>query len=149
MNLTGNSMAIDLKTIDERLAKAKEDAAFWEKARAILSDPRMSQGEQNQQPTQTERRPSTAPRAYGEQVARVLEVLPSADTRASLTTKQIVEQLQGSGYVFQSSDPQVAVNGALIALEGQGLAQSVGKVGNAKLWRKKKAKSQEAPEGAS
>src|ERR1700740_2169399 len=34
---------VDLKTIDERLAKIKEEADFLERARALLSDPRMEQ----------------------------------------------------------------------------------------------------------
>src|ERR1039458_9461199 len=130
--------SLSLEAIYERLAKAKEDVAFWERARAVFTDPRIMQDEQNQQHTPIATRPSTGPRAYGEQVERVLGVLPSAESRASINTRQSVDLLQKDGYVFQAGDPQVAVNGALVALEGQGLAQQVGKVGNAKLWRKKK-----------
>jgi hypothetical protein len=150
-------MAIDLQTIEERLAKAKEEAAFWEKARAILEDPRLKdlitpqpRPVSSAQSTFTQ---AAAPRAYGELKSRVYAVLPDADTYASSTTQQIVDNLIEAGYVFQAKEPTIAVNGALVALEGQGLAEAYGKRGNAKLWRKKRQKreeqNQEAPEGAS
>lgn len=152
-------MAIDLQTVEERLAKAKEEAAFWEKARAILADPRLKDLTVPQ-PRPVSMAPSTfsptsaatpVPRTYGELKNRVYGTLPSPEANIGerVTIQQIVTKLRAEGYVFQAKDPTIAVNGALMALEGQGLSESYGKRGNAKLWRKKRQKNQEAPEGAS
>jgi len=137
-------MAIDLKAIDERLAKAKEDAEFWEKARAVLLDPRMAQVAQNghTSPTaHTPARPSTQLRPYGEMIQKVLEVLSES---SSMTTSEIVDRLTKDGYAFKAKEPGIAVNGALISLQEKGLARVSGKRVNAKLWRKRKQDSQEA-----
>jgi hypothetical protein len=148
-------MAIDLKTIDEQLAKAKEEAEFWARARAVLADPRLKAiSTTESQPTNGASGIPSAPSvpgAYGELRNGVYAVLPDADANigARVTTQQIVSLLGQRGYVFKSKEPTIAVNGALMALEGKGLAESYGKRGNAKLWRKKKQKSQEATEVAS
>ena len=152
MNHGDKHMAIDLKTIDERLAKAKEEADFWEKARAVLDDPRLralsgadvqlANGNGNQH---------TVPGAYGSLRSMVYEALPDADANSAtrLTTTQLVLKLEQGGYVFNAKDPMVAVNGALVALEEKELAEWKDKRGLAKLWRKKRLKSQEASEEAS
>lgn len=150
-------MAIDLKAIDERLAKAKEEAEFWEKAKAVLADPRVRAiSSEEVRPANVIRTlfvsgdTSQAAGIYGELRKNVLEILPDAEANIGtrMTTQQIVDLLRQRGYVFAAKEPTIAVNGALMALEGKGLAESVGKRGNAKLWRKKRQKSQEAPEGA-
>jgi len=144
---------LNLETVEERLAKAKEEAEFWEKARSVLADPRL-QALTAPPPHPISLASSTftpvaAPRAYGELKNRVHSVLPGADKRAALTTQKIVKTLQDNGYVFTAKDPPIAVNGALVALEAEGLAQCTGKFKNAKLWQKGTPKNQEAPEGAS
>jgi len=143
-------MAIDLKTINERLAKAKEEADFWEKARAVLDDPRLKALSAQEAESANGASP-TMPGAYGSLRNMVYEALPDVDAGIGLrvTTTQLVSKLQDGGYVFNAKDPMVAVNGALVALEEKGFAEWVGKRGLAKLWRKKRQGSQEAPEGAS
>jgi hypothetical protein len=143
INVGNKYMAIDLQTIDERLAKAREDAEFWEKAKEVLSDPRIT-------PLSTPqfRAPATspspvAPRLYGEVKQRVYAVLPNADSKASLSTNDIVELLEKQGYVFNAKDSRIAVNGALTALEKQGIAHPVEKVRNARYWRRKKMDGQD------
>jgi hypothetical protein len=143
-------MAIDIATIDERLAKAKEEAEFWEKARAVLADPRLQAISGEKAPTvqrglsatqsQTIQTAIAGPRAYGELQANVYGVLPEADAGVNhrLTTQQIVERLQNKGYKFVAKEPAIAVNGALITLEAKGLVDWSAKRGNAKLWRKKR-----------
>ena len=137
---------LSLEAIEERIAKAKDDLAFLEKAREVLGDPRIVSilGSQPRPVTATPTAPSyvapsVVPRSYGEVKNRVYAVLPDADASiaARVTTQQIVTALQGNGYTFKAKDPWVAVNGALVTLEGNGLAESSGKRGNAKLWRKK------------
>lgn len=158
----GEFMPIDLQTIDERLAKAKEEADFWEKARAVLADPRLAALSGSQTPafSPTWQRATTMPRAYGEIQDKVISVLPGPDAGIAerLTTQQIVAILLAQGYVFVAKEPAIAVNGALVTLQEKGLAEWSQKRGKAKLWRKKRAKiqetrkdseSQEAPEGAS
>ena len=145
-------MAIDLKTVDERLAKAKEEADFWEKARAILADPRLAAINGDVPRTLTAVPiPQAMPGAYGEMQSRVYDALPEADANsaARMTTQQLVLRMELAGYVFKAKDPMVAVNAALVGLEGKGLAEWHGKRGLAKLWRKKRQQSQEAPEEAS
>jgi hypothetical protein len=146
---------LSLDSIEEHLAKAKEDAAFWERARAIMADPRMkaisaSEPQRTSSVAVAFSAPSI-PQAYGELKKNVYAVLPDADANigARVTTQQIVSSLKQGGYVFKAKEPTIAVNGALMTLEEKGLAESCGKRGNAKLWRKKRQKSQEAPEGAS
>jgi len=145
-------MAIDLQTIDERLAKAKEEAEFWEKARAVLADPRLRAIEEDKLPPVFDARPTvsdrpqtsvTVPRAYGELKNRVFATLPefNAGINERITTQQIVERLKQQGYVFVSKDPTIAVNGALAAFEEKKIAEWNGKRGNAKLWRKKRPQS--------
>jgi hypothetical protein len=149
------TMPIDLKSIEERLAKAKEEAAYWEKAQAVFNDPRWKDlSVPESQPVNGVLAKSVAPPvpgAYGSLRAMVHGALPNGDAAAAerKTSKDVVSQLQSGGYEFNAKDPIVAVNSALIALEEKGLAESLGKRGLAKLWRKKKQKSQEAPEGAS
>lgn len=154
-------MNLDIKTVDERLAKAKEDAAFWEKARSVLDDPRMRAILGQQAPSgEVEPRTLAArpmPRAYGSLKHNVLAALPGPDADMSqrVTTRQIVATLETKGFVFTAADKEVAVNGALVALKDQGLAEWSGRMGNAKLWRRKvrsmqpRDPNQEAPEGAS
>jgi hypothetical protein len=148
-------MAIDLKTVDEHLAKAKEEAEFWEKARAVLADPRLKAISADEPRPANGRLPMPFSHAvagvYGELRKNVLDVLPEADASiaARVTTRQIVELVKQRGYTFAAKEPEIAVNGALMALEEKGLAESAAKRGNAKLWRKKRQKTQEAPEGAS
>lgn len=144
-----------LESIEERLAKAKEEAEFWEKARAVLADPRLKEiavpAVKDGNGALHVPSDSPMPRVYGELRSSVYAVLPNADAGIAdrLTTPKIVARLQEQGYVFQSREPGIAVNGALVALEDKGLAEWSGKRGNAKLWRKKRQKTPEAPEGAS
>jgi hypothetical protein len=81
----------------------------------------------------------------------VYAVLPEADAGIAerMTTLEIVARLQEKGYAFKAKEPQIAVNGALTALEEKGFVEWSGKRGNAKLWRRKRQKSQEATEVAS
>jgi hypothetical protein len=149
-----NTMPLDLQTIDERLAKAKEEADFWEKARAILADPRL-QAMTGAKPADPRPRPIThsqppmataMPRAYGELQTHVYEALPEPDAGLyhRVTTQQIVESLLERKYVFIAKEPTIAVNGALIAMEGKQLVEWAGKRGNAKLWRKKRLRGEAA-----
>jgi hypothetical protein len=144
-------MAIDLKDVEERLAKAKEEAEFWEKARTILADPRLNSITAPQPRPITPIAAPEAPRAYGEMKNSVYAVLPEADAGIAerMTTLEIVARLQEKGYAFKAKEPQIAVNGALTALEEKGFVEWSGKRGNAKLWRRKRQKSQEATEVAS
>jgi hypothetical protein len=145
-------MPLDLQTIDERLAKAKEEADFWEKARAILADPRL-QAMTGTKPADPQPRPVThsqppastaTPRAYGELQSHVYDALPEPDAglHFRVTTQQIVDRLREQKYVFIAKEPTIAVNGALIAMEGKQLVEWSGKRGNAKLWRKKRPKAE-------
>jgi len=144
------SMGIDLKTIEARLAKAKEEAEFWEKARAVLDDPRLKALSGLEVQTVNNATP-TIPAAIGSLRNMVYEVLPDPDAglMARITTTELVSKLEDSGYVFNSKEPMIAVNSALVALEDKGFAEWQGKRGLAKLWRKKRQKSQEASEEAS
>lgn len=142
--------SLSLEAIEERLAKAKEDVEFLERARALFFDPRSKaisapESEPMNVPPACQAPPM--PRAYGELKSKVYEVLPAvdADGGARLTTQQIVARLLGGGYVFMSKDPIVAVNGALVALEGQGLARNVGKRGKARLWRRDRPQTKGLP----
>jgi len=144
-------MSIDLKAIEERITKAKEEAAFWETARAVLADPRLKAiADDDVKPGNLDRMfASAAAGSYGELRKSVLDALPDSEAGIfdRVTTQQIVKKLRDSGFKFISAKPPIAVNGALVALEEKGLAESVGRRGNAKLWRKKRQKAQEAPEG--
>jgi len=133
-------MAINLKDVEERLAKAKEEAEFWAKARAILADPRLDSLATPRQHPITSTATLDTPRAYGEMKNSVYAVLPEADAGIAerMTTLEIVAKLQAKGYVFKAQAPSIAVNGALTALEEKGFAEWSGRRGNAKLWRKKK-----------
>jgi hypothetical protein len=133
-------MTFNLKDVEERLAKAKEDAEFWAKAHAILADPRLDSLSAPQPRPMPPTAAPDAPRAYGEMKNSVYAILPEADAgfAARMTTLEIVARLQKNGYVFKAKEPSIAVNGALIALEEKGFAECAGKRGNAKLWRKKK-----------
>ena len=145
-------MPFDLKTIDERLAKAKEDAEFWERARSILADPRLKEVSAPDSPVPAET-PEMAkapmPKAYGGLQNGAYLTLPPPGTPLlqCLTTRQIVDLMRQGGFQFESKEPMIAVNGALVTLMEKRKAESAGYRGNARLWRKKK--SQEAPEGAS
>jgi hypothetical protein len=133
-------MAINLKDVEERLAKAKEEAAFWEKAHAILADPRLNSLAMPEPRPMTPTATPEVPRAYGEMKNSVYAVLPEADAgiAARMTTLEIVARLQETGYVFKAKEPSIAVNGALTALAEKGFAEWSGRRGNAKLWKKKR-----------
>jgi hypothetical protein len=138
---------VNLQALEEQIAKAKEDLEFLEKARAVLADPRIS-GILGPQPrpvtaTQIDTSPIT-PKPYGELKDKVFSFLPEADTRADITVNEIVEKMLAEGYRFTAKEYGIAVNGALVALEAADRAQTVGKKGNAKLWRKKKQRISEA-----
>lgn len=143
----------NLKAIDERLAKIREEVERLEQARSLLSDPQMEQLLREfiaSSPAPRGERPSlvSAPEAtnsqrrrrpHGELRRRVLELLPNEDSTAPMSTKEIVRNLMGSGYTFQAKDPEMAVNAALVALEVDGMAMNMGdtgKRGKAKLWTK-------------
>ena len=137
-------MMVDLKTLDERLAKAKEEAEFWERARTLLADPRMTQvlGENpvNASALETELPPNgttTGPRPRGQVRRKVWESLPPYGEReVAVTIREIVNRLTAQGYVFEAKEPEVAVNAALVALEAEHAAQNTGRRGKAKLWTK-------------
>jgi len=131
--------SIDLNTIDEKLAKAKEEVAFWERAKAVFLDPRISQIAAPPTTGNFSIRPR--PRPYGELKRRVWETLPPAG-HPGITTQEIADAMQRSGFVFVSQTPMIAVNEALVSLEDQ--VQNVGKRGLAKLWTKGEGKT-EAP----
>jgi hypothetical protein len=133
-------MAIDLKAINERLAKAKEEVSFWETARALFLDPRMEAiSGAIVPPKQLELVSSGRKPAYGELQQMVLDILPGGDVVIDncVTTADIVGKLEANGYLFQAKEPAIAVNGALVALEEKGLAEWIGKESRSKLWRKK------------
>jgi hypothetical protein len=144
-------MAIDLKSINENLAKAKAEADFWEMARQVLSDPRIAGVDRAvaSPPPLASHTPSSTPRLYGDLMQRVFESLPDLDGLPSMTTSSIVDHLMTSGYEFQAKEPSIAVNGALVSLQEKGLAKTVGRRGNAKLWRKGKQENQEPAQDAS
>lgn len=127
-------MNIDLETIDEHLEKAKKEVAFWELAREVLLDPRISGHGIGI---------AGAPRLYGELRGKVFGLLPNMDTVPGIRVKQIVDDLKASGYVFTAKIPEVAVNEALVALQRKGQAKVAGKEGIARLWTK--GENQEAP----
>lgn len=132
----GNAMKVDFKSVDERLAKAREEAEFWERARVLLADPRMEpvlNGAQTAAPAI-----SSLPggRPYGEVRRKVYEMLPGAGSRPGATTADLEVAMKATGYVFASKLPQVAINEALVALEKNHQARVVGKKGRARLWTK-------------
>jgi hypothetical protein len=134
---------VDLKSIDERLAKAREEAEFWERARALLADPRMAQvlkENENTAPAQDAAQSSNgdgASRPRGQVRRKVWESLPQYGVReTAVTTGEIVAQLTAQGYIFEAKKPEVAVNAALVSLEAEQAAQATGKRGKAKLWTK-------------
>ena len=116
-------MAIDLKTIDEKLAKAREDLAFWENLRSAFLDPRVTGDDLNiREPKRYLIRGGAKPshmhagRApYGEIRKRVLEALPPFG-QTPLRSTEIADAMVRSGYVFKARTPSIAVNGALVAL---------------------------------
>lgn len=131
---------IDLKTIDDNLAKAKEDVIFWENAKALLMDPRISQMGKASGPAPTPEPVPPAvtvmvpgPRPYGELKRKVYETLPEAG-ESGMTTAEISFAMLRAGFVFNSRVPAIAVNEALASLGEQ--VQVVGKKGLAKLWTK-------------
>src|ERR1700722_18102364 len=123
------SPMVDLKTIDERLAKIREEAEFLERARALLADPRMEQllGERIvSSPTPAPPAATTSismstngagRRPHGELKRKVLEMLPPEDSTTPISTKEIVRNLIASGYILQAKDHEMAVNAALVSLE--------------------------------
>jgi len=121
---------LDLATIEQRLTQAKEDVAFYENAKRILSDPRLvgdaveSQGEA-----------VAAARAYGEVRRSVQKYLPALGA-AGMTTAELVSAMQRAGFVFTAKVPIVAVNEALQSLAKSDLAKPVGKRGLSTLWTK-------------
>jgi hypothetical protein len=133
---------IDLSHIDEQLAKAKEDVAFWEKARAVFLDPRIAQVSRYQtidvlpSPSPV----STAQRPYGELKRKVLDALPGWALGVPVSTSKIVETLTSTGYVFASKTPAISVNEALVSLEADGDAFMASKVGNTRFWTKPQPK---------
>jgi hypothetical protein len=159
-----NLMHLDMHIIDERIAKAKEELIFWENARIVLLDPRIVQlapPAPPAAPAAPAAAPATppaqdppmgtpsAPRVYGELKQKVYSVLPDFESNQVAPIGWIIQQLGAIGYVFKAKDPSIAVNGALVSLQEQGLVESPQKKGNTKFWRKKPAINQEAPEGAS
>ena len=133
---------IDLTTIDERLAKAKEDVAFWERARSIFIDPRISLVELDRErlPVAQPLSPATPHRPYGELKRKVLEVLPPYGS-VGTTTNEIVSGMQRGGYVFASRVPAIAVNEALVSLGDE--AFMAGRRGISKLWTLGELKTQD------
>lgn len=137
---------IDLKTIDERLEKAKADVKFWEDARRVLLDPRISGLGTTQNLKLESPFPPPPPRSsYGDLRKRVAEFLAVAPLEG-VTTQEIADGLQQSGYIFSAKNPVIAVNEALQALGGE--AEPVGKKGNSKLWARKGTKNEGASEEA-
>lgn len=129
---------IDLKTINERLAKAKEDVLFWERAKALFLDPRISGQVEPPQAPQTLPLPiplAITPRPYGELKRRVLEALPDWGQQP-VTTNDLVATIEASGYTFVSKTPAVSVNEALVTLEAEGLSFMVVKQGITRFWTK-------------
>ena len=129
---------IDLKTIDEHLAKAKEETAFWERARAVVLDPRIANIAETpaiKPPPKTALLPGLGPppRPYGELKRKVLEALPEYGSDG-VTTTEIAVVMEQSGYQFATRTPGIAVNEALVSLGDQ--VKIVGRRGIAKLWTK-------------
>lgn len=129
---------INLKAIDEHIAKAKEDLAFWERARSIFIDPRMAQLDQPSYQDIISLSPlpimSINPvRPYGELKRKVYEHLPSFGA-AGIMVVDIVRQMQEQGYVFAAKVPAIAVNEALVSLGDS--AYLAGRRGISKLWTK-------------
>jgi len=121
---------LDLATIEKRLAQAKEDVAFYENAKRILSDPRLQA--ENDVPQDSL---PPAPRAYGEVKRSVQSYLLNLGDDGT-TTAEIVKAMQKDGFVFTAKVPIVAVNEALQSLAKDGLAKHVGKRGLSVLWTK-------------
>jgi hypothetical protein len=118
-------MMFDLKTIEESLAKAKADVAFWQSAKSVLSDPRMAAlAQEGDAPSH---------RVYGNLKKAVYGVLPGVG-EAGMTTAEIVEAMKDDGYVFNSKNHAISVNEALNTLAEKGEAIMVGRNGVAKLW---------------
>ncbi|MDR3735206.1 MAG: hypothetical protein P4L10_06675 [Acidobacteriaceae bacterium] len=137
-------MTIDLKTIESNLAKAKLDVLFWEKARAVFSDPRVAAvvgSAELVQPRPTLLEQVTAQKPYGELKRRVYALLPGFEDDG-LTTSAIVGMMQNAGYIFASKYPPISVNEALVTLAGEGKARIVGKRGVSNLWTREKVQSQ-------
>ncbi len=134
---------IDLATINERLAKAKEDVAFWERALAVFLDPRIAQVSVAKpviklpEPTQL----SPGPRPYGELKRKGFEALPDWGSHATVRTSDIVDKLTAAGYMFASITPAVSVNEALVTLESEDKAFMFEKIGNTRYWMKTQPKS--------
>ena len=124
-------MSFDMETIESSLAKAKADVEFWESAKRVLSDPRISglvRGE-------TAPFSGSAYRAYGDVRRAVIKHLPHFGTQPTTTT-DLISNMEVGGYVFTAKQPTVAVNDALVGMEKQGLAVCVGRAGISKLWTK-------------
>lgn len=134
---------IDLKTINENLAKAKEDVAFWERARTVFLDPRINPSLQYNSLNLPMPFP-VAPlhRPYGELKRKIEMVLPDTG-EAGMTTGELVQLLVGQGYVFLAKVPSIAANEALRSLSEEGNAVNVGMRGISKLWTRGKRKDQE------
>jgi len=134
---------IDLKTINENLANAKADVAFWEKARAVFLDPRIAgiEGERLVLAALPEPSPvgTVQPRTYGELKKRVYDALP-AWGEAPAGTSKLVAVMERSGYVFASKTPAISVNEALVTLEIEELAFMAVKQGVTRFWTKMQPK---------
>jgi hypothetical protein len=138
---------MDLKTIDENLAKAKADVSFWETARNVFLDPRISGLLVNSKPAPSlppAVPASTMPRPYGELKETVKKTL-QARWGEKMTTSDIAKAMKDSGYVFVSKTPTIAVSGAL---ESLGI-KTCGMRGSSYLYKLDSPKDQEAPEGTS
>jgi hypothetical protein len=134
-------MTLDINTIEENLAKAKADMEFWEKAKIVLTDPRISGVIDHRAATHsTTVAPAPPVRAYGELKKRVYGLLP-AYGEGGTTTTEIVEELKADGYVFISKHPGMAVNEALNALEKDKKAYVAAKRGIAKVWTRGERKT--------
>ena len=142
---------IDLNAINENLAKAKADVEFWEKARALFLDPRITQANSTQLTALPAPSPVGPPsRPYGELKRKVLETLPEwKDEGECYSTTAIVKKMEARGYVFASKTPAISVNEALVNLDKEGLAAVGNTVNGTRYWIKAPPKDQEAPEGAS
>lgn len=143
---------LDLRTIDDNIARLRTDLEFWEQAKRILTDPRIVGATPAKLPfptpaaaeliaTQNQLRQRTA---YGDVRNAVLLMLPNHGG-PPIGSREIVDGLIASGFRFKAKHQVMAVNDALSGLEQAGKAIVVRKEGIAKLW----TKSREAPEGAS
>lgn len=144
---------IDLKTIDENLAKAKADVTFWENVRTVFLDPRIA-GVSGMQPRPAAPQAPSYPitserlfrdnggRTYGELRRRVLEQLPAYGANG-ITVNEIVDALLKAGYVFLAKDPSIAVNEALRGMESSKQCVIAGKRGLANLWTRAALEVQE------